>query len=140
MIKDAHIPINDLCHTLIIGFARPAQVHFRNKLRDVPSLRLFLPVYERVGTLVLTRSNALEVTSLSDICHILIIGFPKPEMTAFQISSQLTASVTTLIFQRFISKRFVSHLDNRVRSTSSSLLQTNLQLITSATALFFQHY
>ena len=72
--------------------------------------------------------------------RILIIGFRKPEMTAFQFSLQLTASVPALNFQRFISKRFVSHLDNRVRSTSSSLLQTNLQLIILATALFFQHY
>ena len=32
-----------------------------------------------------------------------LIGLHKPEMTAFQISLQLTASVTTLIFQRFIS-------------------------------------
>lgn len=30
-----------------------------------------------------------------------LIGLHKPEMTAFQISLQLTASVTTLIFQRY---------------------------------------
>lgn len=30
-----------------------------------------------------------------------LIGLRKPEMTAFQISLQLTVSVTTLIFQRY---------------------------------------
>lgn len=67
-----------------------------------------------------------------------LIGLHKPEMTAFQISLQLTASVTTLIFQRFISTGLCRTLFNRVRSTSSSPLQTNLQLIASATALVFQ--
>lgn len=30
-----------------------------------------------------------------------LIGLRKPEMTVFQISLQLTGSVTTLIFQRY---------------------------------------
>lgn len=47
--------------------------NFRNKWSDVPSFHLFLPVYERVCALALTRLNALEVTSLSDICRILFI-------------------------------------------------------------------
>lgn len=46
-------------------------VRFRYSLRDVPSLQLYLPSYERVNALAYTRSNALEVSCLSALNHIL---------------------------------------------------------------------
>ncbi len=46
-------------------------VRFRYSLRDVPSLQLYLPSYQRVNALAYTHLNAIEVSCLSAQNHIL---------------------------------------------------------------------